>query len=206
MKSWRAAVVAFAIAAPLAVSAIVAGCDQGSPASPTAPPIPSSDPLCPTPVDPTFDSVRTGLLQTDTCGAGRIACHSPSGAGGLNYQLSASDLYLALVGADGGGQRALNQNAATGAPPEYRVIPGDSDASALYVKLTLDVKNDPDFGAGMPFDHPGQLCSQDIGAVKMWIDNGAKFDEDAATPDAGDQDADEDASDATISDAGDASD
>lgn len=212
MKSWRVAVVAFAIATPLAVTTVVAGCDQGSPASPSSPPLASADPLCPTPLDPTFDSIRLHLLGTDTCGSGRSACHSATGAGGLSYQLGATDLYFALVGDAGTGHIGIDQNGATGHPPEYRVIPGDSDASMLYVKLNIpDGGLDPDFGSGMPLDHPGALCPQDIVAVKTWIDNGALFEEDGATPfpiadaseDADASDASPDAADLDAGDAGD---
>jgi hypothetical protein len=66
MKAWRAAFVALAIAAPIAAVTTMAGCDQGSPARPTSPPIPEAGlDLCPK-IDPSFESIRANLLATDT--------------------------------------------------------------------------------------------------------------------------------------------
>jgi hypothetical protein len=173
-----------------------------------SPPLASADPLCPTPVDPTFDSIRLNLLGTDTCGSTRSNCHSATGVAGLNFQLGATDLYLALVGDAGTGHIEIDQDAPPDAGVQYRVVPGNSEASALYVRLTLPDGGKSVFGPGMPQDHPGALCPQDIVAVKTWIDDGAKFEEDGATPfpisDSG-EDADA-ASDASDLDAGDAAD
>ncbi|MEO7113560.1 MAG: hypothetical protein ABI183_24185 [Polyangiaceae bacterium] len=207
MCAWRAAFVAFAIGAPLTVVTVMAGCDQGSPARPTSPPLQEAgDNLCPS-LDPTFESIRVGLLETQTCGVTNGGCHSSAGgiyAGGLDYSLDGPALYVQLVG-DGGGHVAQNVGVlGADAAAVYRVIPGDSDASALYVKLTIDVGNDPTYGSGMPKDHPGQLCRQDQLAVKTWIDNGAKLTEDGSTPDdAGDASTDADAADLDAGDAGD---
>jgi hypothetical protein len=64
-----------------------------------------------------------------------------------------------------------------------RVAPGDAGGSFIIIKLMTQSKADPQYGAGMPLDHPGQLCSADIDVIRAWIDNGAKFDEaDSSVP------------------------
>jgi hypothetical protein len=203
MNAWRAAVVALAIAAPLVVSAIVAGCDQGSPASPTSPPLPeASVVICPE-LDPSFDSIRTKLLETDSCGADRGGkCHSAGGAiysGGLDYTADASALYEEFLGDSGLGQRA--ENIAGSATNLLRVVPGNADQSFLYIKLVTHSKADPNYGSGMPQDYPGAMCATSVAAVQQWIDNGAKFEEDASAPE--DAGSDADAADLDAGDAGD---
>jgi hypothetical protein len=204
MNARRAAVVAFAIAAPLVVSTIVAGCDQGSPASPTSPAIAEAGVvICPT-LDPTFDSIRTNLLNTDTCGSDRSGkCHSSGGAiysGGLDYTVDASALYEEFLGDSGLGQRA--ENIAGNDTNLLRVVPGNANASFLYIKLVTHSKADPTYGSGMPQDYPGAMCATSVAAVEQWINNGAKFEELDASEDA---DA-ANATDADDLDAGDASD
>jgi hypothetical protein len=181
----------------------MAGCDQGSPAHPTSPPIAEAGVvICPD-LDPTFDSIRTKLLETDTCGSDRGGkCHSSGGAlysGGLDYTVDASALYTEFLGDSGTG--AISQNVGNLDPNKavvLRVVPGDAGASMLYIKLTLHTSSDPTYGSGMPFDYPGQVCATAVSAVQMWIDNGAKFEEDAAV--AIDASEDADAGDAEAAD------
>ncbi len=203
MNAWRAAFVAFAIAAPITVVTVMAGCDQGSPASPTLPPIPeASVVICPD-LDPSFDSIRTKLLNTDSCGADRGGqCHSAGGgiySGGLDYTADASALYVEFLGDAGIGARAQNINGSE--QGLRRVVPGEEDASFLYIKVTTVSSHDPKYGTGMPFDHPGALCPAAVGAIGTWIQNGAPFEEDASASE--DASSDADASDLDAGDAGD---
>jgi hypothetical protein len=204
MRAWRAAVVTISIAAPLVGLTVMIGCDLGSPASPVAPPLQeASVVICPT-LDPTFDSIRTNLLATDTCGSDRGGkCHSSGGAtysGGLDYTVDASALYEEFLGDSGTGHKA--QNIAGSATDVFRVVPGDSGASLLYIKLVTHTKTDPQYGSGMPQDYPGAMCPDSVAAVQQWIDNGAKFVEIDSGPvaDAGE------ISDGSAPDASDASD
>lgn len=210
MRISRAAIVLGAIAVPIfAASAAVSGCDQGTPASPTSPLVEAGGVvICPT-IEPNFASIRSGLLQTNSCGAGRSgSCHSSGGAtysGWLDYSVDASALYEEFLGDAGTGHIAQNVgNTQADRKPVYRVIPGDAGASLLYIKLTLTTGNDPDFGSGMPLDHVGSLCPADIKAVGDWINGGAQFtdDQDAEAEDADTLDARADAQ----LDAGDAAD
>jgi hypothetical protein len=210
MKTSRAAVVALAIAAPIVLASILAGCDQGSPAVPSAPPVVAPTVvICPK-VDPSFESIRTTFFQTDTCGSGRSNCHAPSSngnSGGLIFDSDAAGIYDELLYLKDGGFGPNAANNSGSARGLVRVVPGDSGASFLIIKLHLQTTADPLYGSGMPRDYPGQICDQDIETIAAWIDNGAKFDEDGATPfpiaDSGDE---SDASDASESDAGDAAD
>jgi hypothetical protein len=178
---------------------VMIGCDLGSPASPVAPPVQEAGVvICPT-LDPTFDSIRTKLLATDTCGSDRGGkCHSAAGAtysGGLDYTVDASALYEEFLGDSGTGHRA--QNIAGNVTGLYRVVPGDSGASLLYIKLVTHSATDPQYGSGMPFDYPGDMCPTSIAAVQTWIDNGAKFEEPDSSADASETgDASDDAADA----------
>jgi hypothetical protein len=207
VRASRAAVVLIAIAAPIAAAAAIAGCDQGTPARPDSPVVEAGAQdvtvvICPE-LKPNFNSIRTGLLDTNSCGATRGGkCHSSDGAqfsGGLDYTADASALYAEFLG-DGGGAIAQNVGNVNNTKPGLRrVVPDDADASFLIIKLRLQAASDPDYGTGMPFDHPGVVCPTSVQAVADWIDNGAKFTE----PDA---EADDGAVDDARSDGGDAAD
>jgi hypothetical protein len=204
VSTWRAVIVASSIAAPFAVLTGMAGCDLGSPASPTFPVVEASVVICPT-LDPTFDSIRTNLLKTDSCGTDRGGnCHSPgigaSNSGGLDYSVDASALYEEFLGATGTG--ALAQNIAGSTRNLRRVVPGDAGASFLYIKLITHTKADPNYGSGMPQDFPGAVCPSAVTAVQTWIDNGAQFEESDADTDAEPSDAAADADAGLPSDAG----
>jgi hypothetical protein len=54
-----------------------------------------------------------------------------------------------------------------------RVIPGDPDHSYLVIKLSTKTLADPRYGAGMPFDNPGELCGEGVKAIRAWIQGGA---------------------------------
>lgn len=183
-----------------------AACDQGTPASPSFPVAEAGVSICAN-VDPTFDSIRTNLLDTNTCGAPRGGkCHSSGGAvnsGGLDFTVDASALYLELLGDAGTGGKA--ENISGDDRTLYRVVPGDAGGSFLYIKLTTQTGTDPHYGSGMPFDYPGQLCPPAIESVRKWIDDGAKLEEPDAAIDAGEADASDGGEDADL-DAGDAGD
>jgi hypothetical protein len=88
----------------------------------------------------------------------------------LDYSLDASAVYAELLG-DGGGHPSTNLSGDGGRIP--RVAPFDSDASMLYIKLTLTTHDNPYYGAGMPLPTPGSVCPATLEAVKTWIDQGA---------------------------------
>ena len=131
-------------------------------------------------------------LQPQTRGG---HCHSAGGAensGGLDFSVSTDVMYAELVG--DGGSLAHANNSDGDDHTIFRVVPGDAGASFLYLKLVTQSGTDPHYGAGLPFDYPGQLCPADIEAVKTWIDDGAPFvaidagtggNEDAGPADAG---------------------
>ncbi|MFI5306014.1 MAG: hypothetical protein ACHQ53_01600 [Polyangiales bacterium] len=126
--------------------------------------------VCPSGLEPTFDSIRTSLLSV-SCGTDGTACHSSAGfmdSGELNL---ADDPYTNLLGADGMGARA--SNIAGKARNLKRVVPGDPDHSFLVIKLQTKSSADPDYGSGMPFTAPGSVCPATLDAIRTWITNNA---------------------------------
>ncbi|MEO8876890.1 MAG: hypothetical protein ABI461_14950, partial [Polyangiaceae bacterium] len=110
----------------------------------------------------------------------------------------ASALYAQFLG-DGGGAIAQNVgNANRTKPGLRRVVPGDAESSFLIIKLRLQAASDPDYGSGMPFDHPGAVCPTSVQAVADWINSGAEFAprQDAGISDGAISDAPTDAGDA----------
>lgn len=84
-------------------------------------------------------------------------------SGGLDLQ---SNPYAALVN-----QPANNiAGSKTGL---IRVKPGDPANSFLLIKLATTTGSDPNYGSGMPFGSPGQVCAQARGVIAQWIDGGA---------------------------------
>jgi len=164
-------------------------CDEGSAAGPPVPPgldVPCSDfdgggyRVCPCNIEPTFSSIYTKVMATDSCGADRNgACHSATGginSGVLYYEFEGGfdprAAYVEFLGADGGGAPAQNVE---GMVPIKRVVPGSPDASMLYIKVTT-MGIDPKYGHGMPRDFPGSVCPATVDAVRTWIEQGAPFD------------------------------
>jgi hypothetical protein len=144
--------------------------------------------VCADGVQPTFDSLLTKVFSTGSCGTNRInACHSTSGArttgNELDFTLDASSVYGELVGPDGSLIPSKNINVCPIQGPcpsdPARVVPGDADASMLYVKLTLSAcgpdagGSDPRYGCGMPLTNPASVCPPVLDAVRSWINSGA---------------------------------
>jgi hypothetical protein len=195
----RATAVAAATAASLAGAA---GCDTGVPASPTViPPAnavsdaaavdagladaatfdatasdaseTSTYAVCPPGMDASFGSIYGQMLSTGSCGSNLSSCHNTTGASNsnlLDFSLDASAVYSELLG-DGGGKRAVNADHPS--VVVLRVEPHNAGASMLYIKLTLDASNDPQYGSGMPLTAPGSVCPDAISAVRDWINAGA---------------------------------
>ena len=182
----------------LALLALVSGCDEGSPASPTFDsfeggalvdasvasdaPAEAAYAVCAPGIDASFGSIYSLLLSTPSattgCGTGNpTGCHSTTGssvqnAGNLlDLSLDAGAVYAELLGADGGGRVATDEDyPGTGI---LRVAPFDAGASMLYVKLTLDSGNQAPYGSGMPLNDPGSVCPDTAAAVQSWINAGA---------------------------------
>jgi hypothetical protein len=134
--------------------------------------------LCPDAMAPTFPSILTQMFATASCGTNSTYdCHSTSGAlpkneGGtgslLDFSLDAAAVYEELLG-DGGGHPSVNIEGEAGAVP--RVVPGDPDASLLYIKLAMPTASDPRYGLAMP---PNILpCPATLDTVRAWIADGA---------------------------------
>ena len=106
---------------------------------------------------PRWPEINANLIQVG-CGVRATNCHSAEGSSGL---LLAGDPYDRIVdraSADGG----------------FTIVkPGDPDGSFLVVKLRLSTTFDPQYGAGMPPDEPGQTCTAAQEAVRQWILAGA---------------------------------
>ncbi len=175
--------------AAFAIALAAAGCNEGSPASPAvagdadnegdagSEVVDAGPAVCVPGIDASFTSILTKILATPSCGTNLAGnCHSqsgasPSGTGNLlDYSLAASAVYAELLG-DGGGHPSTNLSGDAGHIP--RVAPFDSDASMLYIKLTLTTHDNPYYGAGMPLPAPGSVCPATLEAVKTWIDQGA---------------------------------
>jgi hypothetical protein len=121
--------------------------------------------ICPAGVTATFSSINTNLFQV-SCGTGGAGCHSSAGAmysGGLDLQANG---YAGLVNAPG-------NNIAGSATGLIRVKPRDPANSFLLIKLITAVGNDPQYGSGMPFSAPGQVCPAVRDTIAAWIDAGA---------------------------------
>jgi hypothetical protein len=103
----------------------------------------------------TFDQIQRRIFGAKGC---RVeTCHGSAKSGGLDLRNEAS--YASLVGV-----------AATGAPGDLRVAPGDSAASFLFRKLA-DVL-EPGEGDSMPsVGRPLRPLELDL--VRAWIDAGA---------------------------------
>lgn len=165
-----------------------AGCNEGSPARPVFVPLPppvdagsDSSPygLCPGDMDASYSSLFTQMFATTGCGTDKVnACHSPSGAqpideGGtgslLDFTLDARAVYEELLGADGGG--VVAQNVQGSLEGGLRVVPGDADASLLFIKFAMPGASDPAYGEAMPPDVAP--CPQAIDTLQAWINQGA---------------------------------
>jgi hypothetical protein len=123
---------------------------------------------------PTFANLRTNLFPVSCMGAS--FCHSTEqatsatlrGGGGLDLE---ADVYAHLLGTDGMGAPATNQEGET--RNLVRVKPGDPDNSFLLIKLGLMTNNDAMYGSGMPYPTPGSVCPQTRAAIRSWIQAGA---------------------------------
>jgi hypothetical protein len=128
-------------------------------------------------MDASFSSLVTKMFTTKGCGPDDSACHSargaaPIAAGGtgslLDFTVDAHAVYQELLGPDGGGAEASNVQ---GNVPAVRVLPGDADASLLYIKLAMPFTQCPAYGEAMP--PTGLPCPPVLDAVQSWIDLGA---------------------------------
>jgi hypothetical protein len=131
----------------------------------------SMDAVCPTGLQPTFDSLRTKIFSV-SCGTDGDSCHSRDGSvnsAGLNLS---DDPYTALLGTDGKGARA--NNIAGSEKNLVRVVPADPDHSFLIIKLSTRTGTDPKYGSGMPFTDPGSVCPDTLATIKQWIASGAQ--------------------------------
>jgi hypothetical protein len=126
--------------------------------------------VCPAGLDPTFDSIRSKILDV-SCGTTGSICHSSEGGTDSGELVLAGDAYAALLGPDGTG--ALASNIAGSMRNLRRVVPGDPDHSFLILKLSTTVLNDPSYGAGMPRTDPGSVCPETLRAIRDWIAAGA---------------------------------
>lgn len=130
--------------------------------------------VCLADMSPTFTNLRVNLFPA-SCTSGTL-CHGTAaataitlrGGGGLDLE---SDVYTHLLGADGMGAPATNQEGA--AHGLIRVKPGDPDNSFLLIKLQLMTGTDNDFGSGMPFPTPGSVCPSTLSTIRNWIAEGA---------------------------------
>jgi len=110
---------------------------------------------------PTFDSIRTGILQT-TDSAGRascVTCHTTAGrpfTAGLDLSV---DAYTALVNVVSTQRRDL-----------MLVMPGNPTASYLIHKLE---GRSGIVGLRMPQSGPPHLTPGQIDVIKRWIEIGA---------------------------------
>jgi hypothetical protein len=172
-----------------ALLALATGCDMGDPASPTFGPaldatVAATKPVvCPPDIDATFGSIYSKLLSNPSavngCGTASAltTCHSTKGASGagagnlLDFSLDAGAVYAELLGPDGGGHLATNED--TPKVHVLRVAPYEAGASMLYIKITLDASSSADYGSGMPLNAPGSVCPATVAAVADWINAGA---------------------------------
>ena len=130
--------------------------------------------VCLADTSPTFANLRTNLFPV-SCTSGSL-CHGTAaatsatlrGGGGLDLE---SDVYVHLLGPDGQGAPAINQEGA--AHGLIRVKPGDPDNSFLLIKLQLMTNTDNNFGSGMPFPTPGSVCPSTLSTIRTWIAEGA---------------------------------
>jgi hypothetical protein len=111
-----------------------------------------------------FDQINTQILAT--CAAFSV-CHSPEGSRDANMLDLKTDPYNALVGVASVNKKAMGEG-------KLRVKPCDSANSFLIVKLQLPMNESTDTGYGdyMPDTNP-HLPSEQIQAIKDWIDRGA---------------------------------
>ena len=160
VRSARALLVAGALTAPA-----LGACDDSDTQVPPTPFV-----VCARGVAPTFASIQAKVLAV-SCGTGGSACHSSEGAlfsGELDLE---TDAYRNLLGPDGKGAPANNiEGDVTGL---LRVAPGNPDASFLVTKLVTTTTSDAHYGAGMPFDAPGDVCPETLAAIRTWIAAGA---------------------------------
>lgn len=112
-----------------------------------------------------FDQINTEILQK-SC-ANFSVCHSTAGQSMAGHLDLSQDPYNALVG-------KLADNAKAKGEGKLRVKPCDSTNSFLAIKLQLPTNEDPMTGYGhyMPDTNP-HLPSEQIQAIKDWIDRGA---------------------------------
>jgi len=129
--------------------------------------------VCLADTSPTFTNLRTHLFPVSCAVAG--SCHLMAdatstnlrGGGGLDLE---TDVYAHLLGADGMGAPANNQEGAL--RNLIRVKPGDPDGSFLLIKLQITTTTN-DYGTGMPFTMPGSVCPSTLSTIRTWITQGA---------------------------------
>jgi hypothetical protein len=122
----------------------------------------------PAPLDPTFANVVKQVITEVNCGG--PLCHTLT-AGGFTLGPKAQ-LHAALVDQPASGKDCkLAADAGPSATPLILVVPGDPDASLLYLKLT----GTQPCGKKMP-DTAKPLTAEQIELVHDWIADGAKND------------------------------
>jgi hypothetical protein len=124
-------------------------------------------------LQPRLSDVQVRLFRV-SCGTATSSCHNsgaasgPTPASGLDLS---GDVYSVLVNVPAENVAAT---ARLDGGPLIRVVPGDPQNSFLARKLALTSNRDPQFGIGMPPDHPGAVCQTAQSAVVEWIKQGAQ--------------------------------
>lgn len=128
-------------------------------------------PITSVPTTPTWSGDIYPLLHSSTCGSAATSCHGGASAQGrLDYSLSSSALYAALV----------DQPSTTFSVPGWAIIKSsDSAHSWLYEKVAPTIAGEPGkaatgskTGSQMPLG--GSLCTTTTDTLKRWIDQGAQ--------------------------------
>lgn len=137
----------------------LAGCGGGEEPAPPAPPL-----------GPTFAHVLQDAITTKRCGA--PLCHSTVAGG---FKLGPKDqLYSQLVDQPASGAKcrpgAVDGGVDGGTETHIRVVPGDPEASLLFLK----VDHRPPCGDAMPVS--GTLPQEQVTLIHDWIEAGAKND------------------------------
>jgi hypothetical protein len=121
-------------------------------------------------LQPKLSDISERLFRV-SCGAKTGSCHNAEAANSTSGLDLSGDTYGVLVNV-----RAENvaATARLDGGTLLRVVPGDPANSFLRIKLALTSNRDPQYGSGMPPDHPGAVCQAAQNAVRDWIAQGAQ--------------------------------
>ena len=118
------------------------------------------------PVDelvPKLSSIQEKILGPSCATA---FCHSSTVHAG-NLVLEAGESHAQMVG-------VFSENAAARSEGLKRVVPGDPDASFLFIKVQKVTNSN--YGQTMPTQMPDGLPADQLAVIRAWIANGAKDD------------------------------